>query len=86
MTFIIFFSKQLRKRRCLLEDECTNIIGYKLVRSNQTKLPGECVDKCLAGYLESDDGKTCIKCADKCPKSRTFVTLSEMKEKSCLGE
>ncbi|XP_056021824.1 insulin-like peptide receptor isoform X4 [Ostrea edulis] len=73
----------LRKRRCLLEDECTNIIGYKLVRSNQTKLPGECVDKCLAGYLESDDGKTCIKCADKCPKScngKKLETVAQSQE------
>lgn len=59
----------LRRRRCLLEYECTDVIHYKLVKNNQTGLPGDCVDKCLAGYLESADGRTCNKCADKCPKS-----------------
>lgn len=70
---IIFFPyPQLRRRRCLLEHECTDVIHYKLVKSNQTELPGECVDKCLAGYLESKDGRSCTKCADKCPKSRSL--------------
>lgn len=59
----------LRRRRCLLEYECTEVIKYKLVKNNQTGLPGDCVDKCLAGYLESSDGRSCNKCADKCPKS-----------------
>lgn len=70
LTNSYFHLKQLRRRRCLLEYECTEVIKYKLVKNNQTGLPGDCVDKCLAGYLESADGRSCNKCADKCPKSR----------------
>ncbi|XP_078313794.1 insulin-like peptide receptor isoform X3 [Crassostrea virginica] len=73
----------LRRRRCLLEHECTDVIHYKLVKSNQTELPGECVDKCLAGYLESKDGRSCTKCADKCPKScngKKLETVAQSQE------
>ncbi|XP_061172989.1 insulin-like peptide receptor isoform X2 [Saccostrea echinata] len=73
----------LRKRRCLLEHECTDVIKYKLVQSEQREHPGECVDKCLAGYLESKDGMTCVKCVDKCPKScngKKLETVAQSQE------